>query len=172
MLQDPDCLAYGSPAHLPVPTDVAELDERIEKSKSAWAERSPGALVITDPEDPTVFLGDIAWRWTFSQELGVVEIGYAVHPDARGRGLGGRALGTISRWLFDETELGIERLQLDHSVENAASCRVALAAGFGREGVRRAFLPLRDPSTPGGVRRHDVCLHGRVRNDPTTQEPR
>ena len=40
------------------------------------------------------------------------------------------------------------RVQLDHSVENIASCRVALAAGFEIEGVRRGFLPLRDPTAP------------------------
>ncbi len=52
------------------------------------------------------------------------------------------------------------RVQLDHSVENPASCAVAEAAGFAQEGVRRGFLPLRDPDAPFGVRRHDVCLHG------------
>jgi RimJ/RimL family protein N-acetyltransferase len=57
------------------------------------------------------------------------------------------------------------RVQLDHSVENVASCRVALAAGFEREGMRRAYLPLRDPESPTGVRRHDVCLHGYVAGD-------
>ena len=39
-------------------------------------------------------------------------------------------------------------MQLDHSVENEASCRAALAAGFEREGVRRGYLPLRDPTLP------------------------
>ena len=57
------------------------------------------------------------------------------------------------------------RVQLDHSVENVASCRVALAAGLEIEGVRRGFLPLRDPAAPDGVRRHDVCLHGVVAPD-------
>ena len=55
---------------------------------------------------------------------------------------------------------GLERVQLDHSTENPASCRVALAAGFEREGVRRGYLPLREAD--GTVRRHDVCLHGRT----------
>ena len=162
MLQDPDCVAYGSPAHLPIPRELTELTERIEKSQSAWAERSPGVLVVADSHDPTVFLGDIGWRWTFSPLLGVVELGYAVHPQARGRGVGRRALVSLSDWLFGAGDLGVARVQLDHSVENVASCRLALAAGFEREGVRRAFLPLRDPASPGGVRRHDVCLHGKV----------
>jgi RimJ/RimL family protein N-acetyltransferase len=63
---------------------------------------------------------------------------------------------------------GLARVQLDHSVENEPSCRVALAAGFEREGIRRSFLPLRDPDAPGGVRRHDVCLHGCVEMPPVS----
>ena len=35
-------------------------------------------------------------------------------------------------------------MQLDHSVENPASCRTALASGFSREGVRTGYLPLRE----------------------------
>jgi len=33
---------------------------------------------------------------------------------------------------------GLHRLELTHSVANAASCRVALRAGFVLEGTRRA----------------------------------
>lgn len=65
------------------------------------------------------------------------------------------------RWLvLDEDGPGQVRVQLDHSVENVPSCRVAVTAGLEREGLRRAFLPLPDPSAPAGVRRHDVCRHG------------
>ena len=66
----------------------------------------------------------------------------------------------LTRWLMAPEGRGLERVQLDHSTENPASCRVALAAGFEREGVRRGYLPLREPD--GTVRRHDVCLHGRT----------
>ncbi len=70
---------------------------------------------------------------------------------------------TLTRWLtVDDDGPHLARVQLDHSVENPASCRTALAAGFEREGVRKAFLPLRDDGAPDGVRRHDVCLHGFV----------
>ena len=55
-----------------------------------------------------------------------------------------------TRWLTaDPTGPHVARVQLDHSVENPASCRTALRAGFAREGVRAAFLPLRDPDAPG-----------------------
>ena len=66
----------------------------------------------------------------------------------------------LTRWLMAPDGRGLDRVQLDHSTENPASCRVALAAGFEREGIRRGYLPLRDPD--GTVRRHDVCLHGTI----------
>ena len=59
----------------------------------------------------------------------------------------------------------LARVQLDHSLEHTASCAVAEGAGMKREGVRRSFLPLRDEDAPDGVRRHDVCLHGRIASD-------
>jgi RimJ/RimL family protein N-acetyltransferase len=64
------------------------------------------------------------------------EIGYAVWPSARGRGVARRALGLLTRWGFDE--LGLERLELRISVANAASERVAERAGYRREGVLRS----------------------------------
>ena len=95
--------------------------------------------------------------------LRVADIGYAVHPDSRGQGVATRAVRTLTRWLtVDDDGPALPRVQLDHSVENIASCRTALAAGFEQEGVRRHFLPLRDQDAPGGERRHDVCMHGYV----------
>ncbi|HET8971254.1 MAG TPA: GNAT family protein, partial [Candidatus Nanopelagicales bacterium] len=76
------------------------------------------------------------------------------------RGIGRRAIVTLTRWLMSTEGRGLERVQLDHSTENPASCRVARAAGFAQEGIRRGYLPLR--AADGTVRRHDVCLHGCV----------
>lgn len=158
MLHDPDQLRWGSPAFVEVPTDVAALAQRIQDSREAWAERRPGTLAVVADDDR--LLGDISWRWTASERLGVADLGYVVHPDSRGRRVGRRAITLLTGWLTDPDGRGLARVQLDHSTENEASCRVALAAGFEREGVRRGFLPLRGPD--GVVRRHDVCLHGRV----------
>jgi len=160
MLHEPDYATYASPAFVTLPTDASGLVEQIDKSRSTWAEHAPGTLVVTLASDEDAFLGNISWRWTTGEQLGVCELGYGVHPDARGRGIGRRAIVSLTRWLLSPDGRGLARVQLDHSVENEASCRVALAAGFEREGIRRGFLPLRDPVSPGGVRRHDVCLHG------------
>jgi RimJ/RimL family protein N-acetyltransferase len=169
MLHDPDHLTYASPAFVTLPTDPAGLAEHIDKSQSTWEERAPGTLVVAAGDEERLFLGNISWRWTTGEKLGIAELGYGVHPDARGRGVGRRAIVSMTRWLLSPDERGLARVQLDHSVENEASCRVALAAGFAREGIRRGFLPLRDPAAPDGVRRHDVCLHGCTDVPPSPQ---
>lgn len=158
MLQDPEQRRFGSPAFVPVPTEVAGVAESLERSRTAWVERAPGTLVVTDSTD--VLLGDVSWRWTTGEKLGVADLGYVVHPDARGRGVARTAILLLTRWLMSAGGRGLDRVQLDHSTGNVASCRVALAAGFEQEGVRRGYLPLRD--SDGTVRRHDVCLHGRT----------
>jgi RimJ/RimL family protein N-acetyltransferase len=162
MLRDPVYVTYAAPAFVTLASEAAGLTERIEQSQTSWQERVPGMLAVVPAADPDLFLGDISWRWTTGEKLGVAEIGYGVHPEARGQGVGRRAIVALTRWLLSPEGRGLARIQLDHSVENEASCRVALAAGFEREGIRRGFLPLRDPTAPDGVRRHDECLHGCV----------
>ncbi len=161
--QDADQLRFGSPAFVPIPSSVEDLDAKIDEAAERYAEHRPGVFAVVHSEMPDHLLGVISWRWDVPTPLLVSDIGYSVHPDARGQGVASRATRTFVRWLtVDEDGPGMARVQLDHSVENPASCRVALAGGFAQEGVRRAFLPLRDAEVSGGVRRHDVCLHGFV----------
>jgi RimJ/RimL family protein N-acetyltransferase len=163
LIHDPDELRFGLPAFVPVPQTVESLDSRLVDAAEAYAARAPGSFAIVDTADPDRFLGIISWRLDAHAALQIADIGYGVHPDARGRGVARRAVRTFARWLTTDVDgPRMVRVQLDHSVENVASCRVAVAAGLEIEGVRRGFLPLRDPAAPGGVRRHDVCLHGRV----------
>ena len=157
LFRDPDELAYGVPAVVTLPQSVDDLDERITRSGEALAAVEPGGLTIVSLDDPNRFLGFAAWMFHVPAPLRVADIGYAVHPDSRGQGVASRAVRTLTRWLtLDDDGPALPRVQLDHSVENTASCRTALAAGFEQEGVRRHFLPLRDPDAPGGERRHDV----------------
>lgn len=163
LFHDLDQLRFGSPAVIPVPAHVDEIDERVAEARRKFAAQQPTTFVVVSEDDTERFLGTVSWSFHVPPPLRVADVGYSVHRDARGHGVATRALRTLTRWLtVDADGPGMARVQLDHSVENPASCRTALAAGFAREGIRAGFLPLRDSSAPDGVRRHDVCLHGLV----------
>ncbi len=163
LYHDHDQLYFGMPVGVPVPATTADLEERHVRAREAWDALEPCELTIAAEDEPDRFLGSISWRRGVAPFLRVVDVGYAVHPDARGQGVAGRALRLLTRWLTaDDDGPHQARVQLDHSVENAASCRTAERAGFEQEGVRRSYLPLRDDDAPDGARRHDVCLHGFV----------
>jgi RimJ/RimL family protein N-acetyltransferase len=163
LLHDREQLRFGMPAVIPLPETVEDLDRRIADAVRRFADEEPTSFVIVDEHDQERFLGTIGWSFHVPPPLRVGDVGYGVHPDARGQGVATRSLRTLTRWLtVDDDGPRLARVQLDHSTEHPASCRVALAAGYEKEGVRRAFLPLRDDSVAGGVRRHDVCLHGLV----------
>ncbi|MFI6097069.1 GNAT family N-acetyltransferase [Lentzea sp. NPDC051213] len=84
-------------------------------------------------------------------------ISYWMREESRGKGLATRACREISEWAF--TELGLFRLELAHRVDNPASCRVAVGAGFVAEGLERARL-LYDGE------RFDTERHARLATDP------
>ncbi|MGH3431329.1 MAG: GNAT family N-acetyltransferase [Thermocrispum sp.] len=65
-------------------------------------------------------------------------VAYWLVEQARGRGLAAQACRALARGSFDE--LGLFRLELGHRVDNPASCRVAVAAGFAAEGLERCRL--------------------------------
>jgi RimJ/RimL family protein N-acetyltransferase len=64
-----------------------------------------------------------------------VELGYAVAPHARGRGIATETLRQLSDWAFAR---GMERLELHIGHANAGSQRVAERAGYVREGLMRS----------------------------------
>ena len=85
------------------------------------------------------------------------KVGYRVVPWQRGRGYATEALRAITTWAFDD--LHLERIQLEHSVPNVASCHVAQRSGYRLEGTLRAAFR----STDG--ERHDDHVHGRLAAD-------
>lgn len=91
------------------------------------------------------------------------EIGYWVGPSARGRGVATAAVRALSAHALTH---GLERLELLTHWENPASQRVALAAGYQREGVRREALPNRN----GG--RDDLVAFARLAGDSGEPVPR
>ncbi len=120
------------------------------------AERRGGRvldLVLADRGDGE-YLGEVV---LLARPQLVGELAYVVAPAARGRGLAGEAIHLLSRWAF--RDLGLARLELRIEPTNTASQRVAVKAGFQREGLLRSAFVLRG-------RRTDVVLYSRL---PTTE---
>lgn len=113
------------------------------------------AFAVTDPEGTVV--GNVAVT-AINRTHDIGWVSYWTTESARGRGVAGAATRTIAAWAL--TELGLFRLELGHRTNNAASCRVALAAGFAVEGLERQKLRYGDT-------RYDVETHARLATDPT-----
>ena len=97
-------------------------------------------------------VGDIQARTNpDTMPAGVLEVGIELFNDEdRGKGLGPEALRLLIGHLFDVREA--HRVQLTTDLDNAAMRRAAERAGFGYEGVMRAFMP-----SPDGLR--DYALY-------------
>lgn len=92
-----------------------------------------------------------------------IEIGYWVLPEARRRGVATAALRAMTG---RAVAAGAERIELVTHPENAPAQRVATAAGYQREGVRRGAQP-----NPGGGR-GDLLVFARLAGDPAGPVPR
>ncbi|MGZ4604243.1 MAG: GNAT family N-acetyltransferase, partial [Kineosporiaceae bacterium] len=88
---------------------------------------------------------------------GVAHVGYWTAPAARGRGLTGDALRTLTRWFLRNG--GAARVELVVEPANTGSIRVAETAGFTREGVLRQRLLIHG-------RRADVVMYSMLPTDP------
>jgi len=111
------------------------------------------AYAVADPTTDRV-LGGAGLR---PRSAGAAEMGYWVAPWARSGGVATAAARMLAAHAFSE---GLERLILRTDPANAPSQRVAIAAGFAREGVERGGGRARD----GG--RHDVIVWARLDTDP------
>jgi RimJ/RimL family protein N-acetyltransferase len=118
------------------PFDEAEL-------RRVWREQIPplrerGVLfpyVIEDTSDGSI-AGGVTLRH-FDPMRGVIEVGYWLFPEARGRGLATLATRAVAREAFAS---GISRIEANVRIGNEASERVLERAGFTREGTKRRLL--------------------------------
>ncbi len=140
---------------VPTGADAEFITGWIARYEQGWRDGSCAGFVARDVGDGT-FLA-FASIVQLDLEAGQGEIGYAVAPAARGRGVARRAVGLLTRWGFDE--LGLVRLVLDIDVANSASERVAAGAGYLQEGIRRSAYFKEG-------RRADVGVWSRLRDDP------
>jgi RimJ/RimL family protein N-acetyltransferase len=139
-----------------VPAGYGEADARAFIGGAA-DRRANGVsleLAIAGPEDGRLagVIGLVRDRWDVER----AEVGYWVTPRARGEGLASRALALVSWWAIDV--VGFARIDLQASVANPGSVRVAERCGYVREGrLRQAWYR--------GEEREDMLLFSLVAGD-------
>lgn len=151
---DPAIVRYLPAVPVPYPREAA-LTWIGRLSVRVW-ENGGASFVIADSATDEA-LGAIALAPVADENMDAFRIGYWIAPQARGRGLATTAVRTLSAWGHEH---GVARIELLAEVENIPSQRVALAAGYRREGIHRAALPLRDGS------RADMVGFARLAGDP------
>jgi [ribosomal protein S5]-alanine N-acetyltransferase len=129
--------------------DEAEARDWVAERDLRWRDELGVDWAIADGSG---VLGRVGFR-SLNLVDGRAEAAYWVLPHARGRGVAGRALHVASDWMLDE--IGFHRLELMHSPDNTASCRVADKAGYVEEGIQRETVL----HTDGW---HDMHVHIRL----------
>lgn len=122
---------------LPLPSPYTVQDGAFyvgELTPALWADGESAEQAVVDATTGEL-LGACGLKLR-QRSLGVGEVGYWTAPWARGRGVASRAAALVAEWGL--RELGLSRVELLADVDNEASLRAALAAGFVREGVSRA----------------------------------
>jgi RimJ/RimL family protein N-acetyltransferase len=148
--------AYAEPGVQRWHARSMNLDEArawVDSWPERWNGESGAGWAVVDASG---LVGQISLR-RLSLTEGLGEVSYWVLPAARGRRVATRALCGLSAWVFDQ--LGLHRLEVNHSTVNPTSCRVAQNAGYRLEGTRR-----RQALHADGW--HDMHLHARLIEDP------
>jgi RimJ/RimL family protein N-acetyltransferase len=141
---------------VPVPYRLEDARAFVAYSAEGWSSGREPTFVIADATDGAL-LGTLAFHRR-PDEPGKAAVGYWLAPGARGRGAATGAVLLAVRWAFG-IEPALVRMELLTLVGNEASGRVALRAGFTREGVLRRYLPFRDELM-------DAVMFARLRDDP------
>jgi RimJ/RimL family protein N-acetyltransferase len=131
---DPDIPAFTMMAE-----DLTVEDARhwIARGLEGWPKGIARFAITVPPEDRCI--GQIGVQFDFAMRR--AEAFYWVAPEARRRGVASEALTLVTRWAF--TDHQVVRTQLVTHLANLASQRVAERCGFRREGVLRAWEPVK-----------------------------
>ncbi|GAA5075038.1 GNAT family N-acetyltransferase [Streptomyces similanensis] len=119
LFDHPD-IAYWTP--LVSPFDEQAARARLDKDRRLRAEGTAMLLAVT--VDGGAPLGEVMVR----RAPEGTELGYAIGPAHRRRGLAARAVRVMAAYAFEH--LGAERVILELEAENTASVAVATKAGF------------------------------------------
>ncbi|MET8174739.1 GNAT family N-acetyltransferase [Streptomyces clavifer] len=120
LFDHPD-IAYWTP--IVSPFDEAAARARLDRARQFRKDGTTILLAITT--DGGAPLGEVMLR----RAPEGTELGYAVGPAYRGRGLATRAVRLMAAYAFEQ--LGAAQVILELEADNAASVAVATRAGFG-----------------------------------------
>ena len=148
--QDPEIARWVT---IPQPFLPADADAFIDSALTMWRDGRGAAFAIVDAATNRL-LGAVT---RFGPDGHQATFGLWLAPDARGRGVGARALRLVADWTFATT--AAIRLDTFIMVGNEASNRMVERAGFRREGVLRAW-DLHHEGVPV-----DCTVFSRIRGD-------
>jgi RimJ/RimL family protein N-acetyltransferase len=140
--------------HTRRPSSEAQVREWFDAYRQDWKREKGGHWAITRGGGEV--LGRIALRGLDFDD-GIAGATYWVLPAARGAGVASHGLGALTAWALNE--IGFQRLELDHSTRNHASCRVATKSGYLLEGTKRSAAVHDDrPCTDAVARTRELGL--------------
>ena len=159
--RDPETLRWTS--NVPAPPGGYQLSharEFLGVMASGWQDGSHASWVVAAERDGVrQFCGTVSLRMSGD---GLGEIGFALHPAARGRSLMSASVRLVCAWGFGVA--GLSAIRWRAKAGNWASRRVAAAAGFVFDGLVRQLLVQRGTPVDGWV----ATL---LRDDPRTPVP-
>jgi RimJ/RimL family protein N-acetyltransferase len=125
--------------HKPAPYTMDDARAYVERRREHEATGQAMTWAIADGDDDRI-LGTVLWfNWVPEVEC---ELGYWLHPDARGRGLATAACRLALDHVFDS--LGVGRVTAFAAAENTASRAVIERLGFRLYGIERSGAQVRD----------------------------
>ncbi len=147
--RDPDIPRFTM---MPDGLTEAGAAEWIEQGLAWWRRGVARFAIVMPPGDECV--GQIGLQLDLPARR--AEAFYWLARAVRGQGVAGEALELVTQWAFRDFD--VVRVQLATDLDNTASQRVAERGGFTREGVLRAWEPVKD-------RQPDVVMFSRVKGE-------
>ena len=138
-----------------MPNDMTEAQARewVQRRLELWTQGLFSLAITLPPEDRCVGQIGVLVEERFRR----AETFYWLDRRVRGQGIATDALDVVTRWAFDEHQ--VVRAHLITHLDNPASQRVAQRCGYQRDGVLRAWEPIKDDQP-------DVVMWSRLASDP------
>lgn len=132
------CRDPQSRAWLPLP-DLYDQNDALQFLEAKRVGRMAGRSIEWAIEAGGRWVGNIGLHDPRGNTL---EVGYLLHPDARGTGIGSRAMDVLLTYAFDA--MGLNSVMWRAARDNFASWRLAWSAGFVMDGTWQVPHPVSD----------------------------